>query len=99
MLHLHRAVIEVPPSADEPISVFTAEPDKLADLLQHWDQQHQKLFADKRAAMLEKKEGHAEVIPQWPEWSGGNLKEDYMSSLEKVNMYSALDWLAKVCSL
>ena len=85
MLHLRREVLEQSHLVEETISSFTADTDKLVELVHQWDEQHQQLYANKRAAMLEH-EGDSEVVPQWPPWSKGDLKESYMSSLEKVRV-------------
>ena len=89
VLHLRREVLERSHPAEESISSFTADTDKLVELVHQWDEQHQQLYANKREAMLEH-EGDSEVVPQWPPWSKGDLKESYISSLEKVRVCQPL---------
>ena len=76
--------------AEHNISKFTLKPGKLGMLLREWNDQHQILYVNKRAALAHWREVRAneskagEVDPQWPEWSGGCLKTEYLSDLEKV---------------
>ena len=77
--------------AEDTISDLTAEPGKLAELLRLWNAEHQKLYANKRAAMEEHRKKcvmAGEVDPQWPNWSEGSLKASYLSSLGKVSHVS-----------
>lgn len=91
---MNRAVVKQPQShADEAtISTFAADPEKLGELLQGWDLQHQTLYGNKREAML-KYEGSADFVPQWPPSEKGNLKEIYLSSLNGVSICYVLSCL------
>ena len=78
--------------AEDTISTFTSDPEKLAQLLQQWNAQHQRLYDNKRAAMKEHRKKctincASEVDQQWP---AGSLKETYLSELAKVIMSESL---------
>ena len=76
--------------AEHNISTFVTEPGRLGMLLREWDEQHQTLYINKRAALAHWRENRAnnaeagEVDPQWPKWSGGCLRKEYLSKIEKV---------------
>ena len=75
--------------AQDNISKFAADPEKLAGLLRKWDVEHQRLYARKRDALRELRDNTpdaVEVEPQWPTSSGGCLKGSYLSRLQKVGI-------------
>lgn len=88
-----------PQTAQKNISIFTAQPQELHKLLQHWDKLHQELYRDKEAAKRYRdKESAKEAatgdkgaalfettrIAQWPESAEGSLRDQYISKLGKV---------------
>ena len=93
--------------AEHNISKFTSKPGRLVMLLREWNEQHHMLYVNKRAALAHWREHRAnradagEVDPQWPKWSGGCLRKEYLLDLEKVcnswYSYSTARQGLKVC--
>ena len=77
--------------AEHNISKFTSKPGRLVMLLREWNEQHQMLYMNKRAALAHWREHRdnsadaGEVDPQWPKRSKGCLRKEYLSDLEGVS--------------